>query len=151
MSPISLWYYCELAGASSRQFTPWSRNSHQEGNTSNVLDELIHCNRIEKGRADGVKKSNARETNVQSFAATLLLLKALLWSHAKCGICTDLPVGALSSHCIFSVRNAVGSVRWDDVVVILSIWGQCLGGTRHWVSKILNRWSVLSLWKDDAI
>lgn len=57
---------------------------------------------------------------------------------------TDLPVGALSSHCIFSVRNDVGSVVLDDVVVILSIWGKYLGGTRHWVSKILNRYSVLS-------
>lgn len=44
---------------------------------------------------------------------------------------TDLPVGALSSHCIFPVRNDVGSVVRDDVVVILSIWGKGLGGTGH--------------------
>lgn len=44
---------------------------------------------------------------------------------------TDLPVGALSPHCIFPVRNDVGSVVLDDVVVILSIWGKGLGGTGH--------------------
>lgn len=44
---------------------------------------------------------------------------------------TDLPVGALSPHCIFPVRNDVGSVVRDDVVVILSIWGKGLGGTGH--------------------
>lgn len=44
---------------------------------------------------------------------------------------TGLPVGALSSHCIFPVRNDVGSVVLDDVVVILSIWGKGLGGTGH--------------------
>lgn len=44
---------------------------------------------------------------------------------------TDLPVGALSPHCVFPVRNDVGSVVRDDVVVILSIWGKGLGGTGH--------------------
>lgn len=44
---------------------------------------------------------------------------------------TGLPVGALSSHCIFPVRNDVGSVVRDDVVVILSIRGKGLGGTGH--------------------
>ena len=44
---------------------------------------------------------------------------------------TDLPVGALSPHRIFPVRNDVGSVVRDDVVVILSIWGKGLGGTGH--------------------
>lgn len=44
---------------------------------------------------------------------------------------TDLPVGALSPHCIFPVRDDVGSVVRDDVVVILSIWGKGLGGTGH--------------------
>lgn len=43
----------------------------------------------------------------------------------------DLPVGALLSHCIFPVRNDVGSALRDDVVVILSIWGKGLGGTGH--------------------
>lgn len=50
---------------------------------------------------------------------------------------TDLPVGALSPHCIFPVRNDVGSVVLDDVVVILSIWGKGLGGTGH-----LGLWNV---------
>lgn len=35
------------------------------------------------------------------------------------------------SHCIFPVRNDVGSALRDDVVVILSIWGKGLGGTGH--------------------
>lgn len=35
------------------------------------------------------------------------------------------------SHCIFPVRNDVGSALRDDVVVILSIRGKGLGGTGH--------------------
>ena len=52
---------------------------------------------------------------------------------------TRLPVGALSSHCVLSVGNDVGSVFLDHVVVVLSIWGKYLGGTRHRASLIVNR------------
>lgn len=45
--------------------------------------------------------------------------------------CTGLPVGALAPHRVFPVRDDVGPVVLDDVVVILSIWGKGLGGTGH--------------------
>lgn len=42
-----------------------------------------------------------------------------------------LPVRALSSHCVLSVRDDVGPIVLNDVVIILSIRGQCLSGTWH--------------------
>lgn len=42
-----------------------------------------------------------------------------------------LPVGTLPAHCVLPERND-GPVILDDVVVVLAIWGQGLGRTRHW-------------------
>lgn len=45
--------------------------------------------------------------------------------------CRRLPVGTLPSHCVLPKRDD-GAVILDDVVVVLSIWGQRLGRSRHW-------------------
>lgn len=42
-----------------------------------------------------------------------------------------LPVGTLPAHRVLPERND-GPVILDDVVVVLAIWGQGLGRTRHW-------------------
>lgn len=70
-----------------------------------------------------------RGYNMQQRLHNPPLLCLLRWHLIK--RFADLPVGALLSHCIFPVRNDVGSALRDDVVVILSIWGKGLGGTGH--------------------
>lgn len=80
----------------------------------------------DRRRGGGRREDQAR---IQ-FSACSVLMLFLLTSNEKRHY-TDLPVGALSPHCIFPVRNDVGSVVRDDVVVILSIWGKGLGGTGH--------------------
>lgn len=42
-----------------------------------------------------------------------------------------LPVGTLPAHGVLPERND-GPVILNDVVVVLAIWGQGLGRTRHW-------------------
>lgn len=108
---------------------------------------------LQQHRAGGMEQDRQCPRNiVRGFAATRYYSKQApsAMKPRQLRHCTDLPVGALSSHCIFSVRNDVGSVVRDDVVVILSIWGQCLCGTRHWVSKIGNR-GFCSLRKDGSV
>lgn len=86
------------------------------------------------GKADGCREENAEEeeeAGLRVFLGGLQRCDFLFLTSNQMRHFTGLPVGALSSHCIFPVRNDVGSVVLDDVVVILSIWGKGLGGTGH--------------------
>lgn len=71
------------------------------------------------------------QLSVCTSVPSLMMLHIEMYTGRNADQYTDLPVGALSSHRIFPVRNDVGSVVRDDVVVILSIWGKGFGGTGH--------------------
>lgn len=81
--------------------------------------------------AEEVRSARVRGSSMQQRLPKPPPLLSFNLTLKKPNVFADLPVGALLSHCIFPVRNDVGSALRDDVVVILSIWGKGLGGTGH--------------------
>lgn len=153
-------FSCHLTSCSSfihpsKKLTPLLPNAHKPAASitwHTRAERRLHCvnvrvnqltwggDRETTGRDERTSADQHRHTSRRrwrsrrprcSLASRILYPPFLIptWQHMR--YFTALPVGALPSHCIFPVRNDVGSVVRDDVVVILSIWGKGLGGTGH--------------------